>query len=165
MKSSRVLCCTLPLLLVSLSFGLPAPNEPKASQLELDKVLQFERAWCRAYLQGDTDFLQKYVLDDFTLTNSNTQISTKAGDIKDLKSGAVKYEVFENREMKPRIHGDTAVITGWTKVKATIAGKPYETDVAFTDTLVRIGGQWYGAACHVCKPNKQVRTALPAGGT
>lgn len=127
MKSFRVLCCVLSVLFVGFSVGLAAPNEPKANQMELDKVLQFERDWCRAYLHGDTDFLQKYVLDDFPLTNSNREISTKAGKIKDLKSGAAKYEVFENREMKPRIYGDTAVSTGWTRVKGTIEGKPYET--------------------------------------
>ncbi|MBA3963197.1 MAG: nuclear transport factor 2 family protein [Chthoniobacterales bacterium] len=63
----------------------------------------------------------------------------------------MKYSVFENREMRPRIYGDTAVVTGRTKVKATIEGKPYETDVAFTDTLVRIDGQWFGVAGHVSK--------------
>lgn len=131
-------------------------SSPKSesSAAEIEAVLKFERDWCNAYLHADTGFLQKYVVDDFTLTNSNAQISTKAEDIQELKSGSVKYEVFENREMKPRIYGDTAVVTGWTKVKGSINGKPYETDVAFTDTLVRIKGQWYGVAGHVCKPKK-----------
>jgi hypothetical protein len=148
------------LVLLSLGFfgiALPAvasPPESKASRAEIEAVLKFERDWCNAYLHGDIDFLQKNVVDDFTLTNSNAQISTKAEDIEELKSGSVKYEVFENREMKPRIYDNTAVVTGWTKVKGSINGKPYETDVAFTDTLVRMNGQWYGVAGHVCKPKK-----------
>jgi ketosteroid isomerase-like protein len=119
---------------------------------EEEKVLEFERQWCAAYSHGDTAFLKKFVVDDFTLTNSKGQISTKADDLKEIANGTVKYEIFENREMKARIYGDTAVVTGWTKVKGTVEGKPYETDVAFTDTLTRINGEWHGVAGHVSKP-------------
>lgn len=141
-------------LLVLFCLAVASPGDSKASQAEIDKVLQFERDWCSAYLHADTDFLQEQVVDDFTLTNSNAQISTKADDLKELSSGKVKYSVFENRDMKARIYGDTAVITGWTKVKGMIDGQPYETDVAFTDTLVRMNGQWFGVAGHVSKPLK-----------
>ena len=154
MKRLRPFFCLLVLFAALTRLALGAPNEHKASSFELAKVLQFERDWCNAYLHADTAFLEKYVLDDFTLTNTSGQVSGKAEDIKDLKDGTVKYEVFENRDMKPRIYGDTAVVTGWTKVKGAVSSKPCETDVAFTDTLVRIDGQWYGAAGHVSKPKK-----------
>ena len=154
MKSIRLLPCSVTILLCLAALSFASPNEPKATEAELEQVLQFERDWCNAYLHGDVDFLQKHVVKDFTLIGSNAQSSTLADDIAELKSGKVRYEVFENREMKPRIYRDTAVVTGWTKVKGAIDGKPYETDVAFTDTLVRIDGQWYGAAGHVSKPKK-----------
>ena len=86
------------------------------------------------------------------MTGSTGKTNSLADDVAEAKSGKVKYEVFENREMKPRLYGDTAVVTGWTKVKATVDGKPYETDVAFTDTLTRIDGEWYGVSGHVSKP-------------
>ncbi|MDQ2868669.1 MAG: nuclear transport factor 2 family protein [Verrucomicrobiota bacterium] len=122
---------------------------------EEEKVLDFERQWCAAYFHGDAGFLKKYVVEDFTLTNSNGEISTRADDLQEMASGSVKYEIFENRDMKVRIYGDTAVVTRWTKVKGAINGKPYETEVAFTDTLARIDGQWHGVAGHVSRPPKK----------
>ncbi len=144
-------------LLVSslgLSVAVASSMESNATPAEIETVLQFERDWCNAYLHADTDFLQQHLVDDFTLTNSDAQIGTRAEDIQDLKSGNVKFSVFENHEMKARIYGDTAVVTGWTKVEGVVADKPYQTDVAFTDTLTRIDSQWYGVAGHVSKPNK-----------
>ena len=94
------------------------------------------------------------MVDDFTLTSSQGQISTKADDLKELSTGTTKYEVFENRDMKVRIYGDTAVVTGTTVVKGVTNGKPYSTEVVFTDTLARINGEWRGVAGHVSKPSQ-----------
>jgi ketosteroid isomerase-like protein len=153
MKTPSFFCWFL-ISSLGLSVAVASPMAASGTPAEIETVLQFERDWCNAYLRADTDFLQQHVVDDFTLTNSNAQVGTKAEDIQDLKSGNVKFSVFENREMKARIYGDTAVVTGWTKVEGVVAGKPYKTDVAFTDTLTRIKGQWYGVAGHVSKPNK-----------
>ena len=155
MNWSRLVLYSLVIVLLGSALCPAEPLSAKGSAEDLDKVLQFERAWCNAYLHADIDFLRTHVARDFTLTGSDGHIDTLAGDIADLQRGTVKYSVFENREMKPRIYGDTAVVTGWTKVKATIEGKPYETDVAFTDTLVRLDGQWFGVAGHVSKPPKK----------
>jgi len=88
-------------------------------------VLETEHAWCRAFLHHNPDEIAAIESEDYTLTNSRGAISTRADDIAEAKTGAVHYTVFENHEMKVRLYGDAAVVTGRTLVK----GRAGETSV------------------------------------
>ena len=153
MKQRLTIPPQLVVLLVLLTTALPTLATQEQPD-EKEKILALERQWCDAYLHADTAFLKRFVVDDFTLTSSQGRISTKADDLKELSTGTTKYEVFENRDMKVRIYGDTAVVTGTTVVKGVTNGKPYSTEVVFTDTLARINGEWRGVAGHVSKPSQ-----------
>jgi hypothetical protein len=114
-------------------------------------VLKVERDGCHAYQIGDTATLQTLFTADYTLTNSHGEISTLADDIADAKSGAVRYTMFENRNMKVRLYGDAAIVTGQTWIKGTIQGRLIDASFQFTDTLVRQGGHWLLAASHATR--------------
>ncbi len=117
---------------------------------ETRAILQAERDGCAAYLHGDAEKIAKFLAEDYTLTNSKGEISARADDIADAKSGKVHYDVFENHDMKVRLYGDsTAVVTGRTKLKGVYDGKPVDKIVQFTDTLVKQNGHWRLAAGHV----------------
>src|SRR6266404_6538807 len=101
-------------------------------------VLQAERDGCVAYLRGDADNIAQFLTDDYALTNSKGEITTAADDIEDARSGRVHYDVFENYDMKVRVYGgDTAMVTGKTKIKGNAEGKPIDIIVQFTDTSVK----------------------------
>jgi ketosteroid isomerase-like protein len=115
-------------------------------------VLQAERDGCVAYRQGDADKIAKFLTDDYTLTNSKGEITTAADDLNDAKTGKVRYDVFENYDMKARVYGDhTAIVNGKTKDKGTAEGKPIDIIVQFTDTFVKQDGHWRLAAGHVSR--------------
>ena len=115
-------------------------------------VLQAERDGCVAYLHGDADNIAKFLTDDYTLTNSKGEITKAADDIEDARSGRVHYDVFENYDMKVRVYGgNTAIVTGKTKVKGNAQGKPIDIIVQFTDTFVKHDGRWRLAAGHVSR--------------
>src|SRR4030095_3352593 len=71
------------------------------------EVLQFERDACKAFLDANPTALEGVLTPDFTLTLSNGEVSTRADEINDLRSGKVHYEVFENYDMRSRLSGDT----------------------------------------------------------
>ena len=115
-------------------------------------VLQAERDGCVAYLRGNADKIANFLTDDYALTNSKGEITTAADDIEDARSGRVHYDVFENYDMKVRVYGgDTAIVTGKTKIKGKAQGKPIEFIVQFTDTFVKQSGRWRLAAGHVSR--------------
>jgi ketosteroid isomerase-like protein len=142
MKLALVIC----LLAIPVSQSLVAQ-----SSAEKD-VLQFERDACKAFLDADPAALQRVLTDDFTLTLSNGNISTRADEIEELRSGKVRYDVFENYDMIARLYGDSAaVVLGKTRVKGTSDGKPFDRVVQFTDTLIKRNGRWQVAAGHVSR--------------
>jgi ketosteroid isomerase-like protein len=118
-------------------------------------VLQFERDACKAFLDADPAALERVLTADFTLTLSNGEVSTRADEINDLRSGKVHYDVFENYDMKARLYSDnTAVVLGRTRVKGTAEGKQFDRVVRFTDTLIKRDGRWQLVAGHVSRPEK-----------
>ena len=119
------------------------------------EVLQFERDGCKAFLEADVVALERVLTPDFTLTLSNGDVSTRADEINELRSGKVHYDVFENYDMLARLYGrDTAVVLGKTRVKGTADGKPFDRVVQFTDTLIKRDGRWQLAAGHVSRIEK-----------
>jgi len=117
-------------------------------------ALQFERDACKAFLDADVSALERVLTPDFTLTLSNGEVSTRADEIDELRSGKVHYDVFENYDMLARLYGDTAVVLGKTRVKGTADGKPFDRVVQFTDTLIKRDGHWQLAAGHVSRIEK-----------
>jgi uncharacterized protein (TIGR02246 family) len=139
----------LPGLLIA-SFMCAATILAQTSAEETTAVLQAERDGCTAYLNGEAEKIANFLTEDYTLTNSKGEISRRADDIADARSGKVHYDVFENYDMKVRLYGDsTAVVTGRTKLKGVYDGKPIDKVVQFTDTLVKQNGHWRLAAGHV----------------
>jgi ketosteroid isomerase-like protein len=79
------------------------------------------------------------------------KITSRADDIGEARKNDPKYEIFENYDMKVRLHGDTAVVTGKTHTKGISSGKPFDLQFQFTDTFVKDGGHWRLLAGHVSK--------------
>src|SRR6266480_569058 len=126
-----------------------------AQTTDQKEVLQFERDACKSFLDADVAMLEHVLTNDFTLTLSNGEISTRADEINELRSGKVHYDVFENYDMKARLYGDnTAVVLGKTRVKGTSEGKQFDRVVQFTDTLIKRDGRWQLAAGHVSRIEK-----------
>jgi ketosteroid isomerase-like protein len=104
---------------------------------------------CKAYERGDIEAMTELLTDDFTLTNSTGVVTTRADDIELIRKGAVRYEVFENKDMKARLHGDAAIVTGRTILKGPSGLNSFDAEFQFTDTLVIQDGRWKVASSHV----------------
>ena len=106
-------------------------------------VLQFEREACKAFLDADVAALERVLTPNFTLTLSNGEVSTRADEINELRSGKVHYDVFENYDILARLYGnDVAVVLGKTRVKGTADGKQFDRVVRFTDTDLETRPEW-----------------------
>jgi ketosteroid isomerase-like protein len=140
-----------------LVFGQESDEENAVLQAERNRateenaVLQIERDLATAYLNSEDGAIARYVMDDYMLTHSTGKITTRADDLDEARGKDPKYEVFENHDMKVRIHGDTAVVTGRRHMKGTARGKPFDSKFQFTDTFVKDTGRWRLLAGHVSK--------------
>jgi hypothetical protein len=116
-----------------------------------EAVLQTLHTACKAYLEGNTDQLVELLSEDFTLTNAQGEVTTRADDIEQLRNGTIRYQVFENREMLVRLYGDSAIVTGRTIVQGIASNQTFAAEFQFTDTLVRQYTRWQLVASHISR--------------
>jgi uncharacterized protein (TIGR02246 family) len=114
-------------------------------------IRQVIRDTCKAYQDGNARRMAELLTEDFTLTDSGGTVTTRADDMANAESGAVRYELFENYDMTVRLYGDSSVVTGKTRVKGTAGSSAFAAEFQFTDTLVRRGGKWLFAASHASR--------------
>ena len=107
-----------------------------------DDVLRAEHELALCYQNSDAACIEQGVMEDYILINSRGKISTRADDLAEAKKGDPKYEIFENHDMKARVHGDSAVVTGVTQTKGISGGQPFDAEFRFTDTFVKDNGRW-----------------------
>jgi ketosteroid isomerase-like protein len=108
------------------------------------KKLETDRA--AAAVKGDVATLEKQTADDYTFINLYGQMSDKAQMVTAFTSGQTKLTSNEVSDMKVRVYGNTAVITGKVDVAGTMAGKDTKAQIMFTRVYVKKGGQWQSVA-------------------
>jgi ketosteroid isomerase-like protein len=114
-------------------------------------ILQVTRDACKAFVDADVRRLKEVLTEDFTLTDPDGTVTTRADEIGSLETGAVRYEVFENYDMKVRLYGESAVVTGRTRVKGTAGTSAFAAAFQFTDSLVRRGDHWWFTSSHISR--------------
>jgi uncharacterized protein (TIGR02246 family) len=129
----------------------PAIAAPADDEREVRKV---EAALCDALRTGDAAAIAELEDETYTLTNSKSEVTTRADDIADAKKG-VRYDEFRNHDQKVRLYADAAIVLGVTSVKGTSGEKPFAADFQFTDTYVRRGDGWKIAASHATRIEKK----------
>jgi ketosteroid isomerase-like protein len=129
-----------PCLLLVLPGAAPAQD----AQAEIIKKLEMDRA--AAVVKGDVAKLEKETSDDFTFINFNGQLSGKAETMNAIRSGAIKLTSNQVSDLKVRVYGDTAVVTGRSDAQGTIGGGPTRGPVMFTRVYVKKDGRWQAVA-------------------
>src|SRR6266852_8862990 len=137
-KSFAFLLASILSLAVLLNAAWAASAEEELKKLETDRAA--------AVVKGDVATLEKQTSDDYTLINMNGQMSDKSQMVSAFKSGQTKLTSDELSDMKVRVYGNTAVITGKADVAGTMAGKDTKARLMFTRVYVKKGGQWQSVA-------------------
>jgi ketosteroid isomerase-like protein len=142
-------------LLLTISFT-PFTDSPLSAQAtngpQVDAILAYERAACAAYQRNDATAIDSLVHDSYTLTDSKGVITTKADDLRDARTRAIEFTTFHNEDMKVRVYGNSAVVTGRTILKGNAKdGSAVDIEVQFTDTVVLLNGRWRIVAGHVSR--------------
>jgi hypothetical protein len=107
-----------------------------------EEVLAAERARVQLAVKADTSALEKILGDELTYAHSNGRVDTKAQFLEALKSGDLKYESMEHDHLAARVYGNTAILTGLSKVKVKSRGQDQTLHIWFTCVWVKRDGRW-----------------------
>jgi ketosteroid isomerase-like protein len=129
-----------------------ADKAPRAAATEVtsveDTIIQIEHAWGNALLKRDVAAWSRCLGDDWVITYSDGTLVTKPMALADLKEGALRIESFRLDDLKVRVYGDTAVVTGLITEKSKFRDKNTSGVRRFTDVFVKRDGRWQAIASH-----------------
>jgi ketosteroid isomerase-like protein len=139
------------ILFVLTAAAIPSP----AQEREGAAVRALELKWTESYKLHQIDILSSLLADDFVITIEDGSIYSKAGYISHSADNSVHVEVAELSDLKVRMHGDTAVVTGAYHERGLSKGKSYEYHDRLTDVWMKSSGKWQVVASHYSVPVKQ----------
>jgi len=110
------------------------------------QVRQLENEWINAFIEGDTETLDRILAEDFIFTDPEGRLLTKAEWLADLKSGELNFESIHLDNLQVRMYGDAAVANGRVTVKAQSKEGGFNGQYCYTDMYVKRNGQWQAVA-------------------
>jgi len=108
------------------------------------KSLEEERN--RAILSGDAATLERMTADDYTFITLRGELHTKSEIVKGFQSGSFTYDSRQISDLKIRVYGNTAIVTGRSTQKGKENGTDYSGDYRFTRVYVKQNGRWLTVA-------------------
>ncbi len=109
-------------------------------------IKSLEEARNQAVLHGDVATLDRMTSDDYTFITLRGELRTKSDILKGFASGSFHYDSRQVSDLKVRVYGDTAIVTGRSVQKGMENGKDYSGDYRFTRVYVKENGHWLTVA-------------------
>lgn len=144
------------LLISTLTLSLAALAMPLAAQekSDADYIRSLELKWTQSYKERQVAMLATLLADDYVITIEDGSTYSKTGYISHSAEPSVHVEVAEMSDLKVRMHGNTAIVTGAYHEKGNDNGKRYEYHDRLTDVWMKTGGKWQVVASHYSVPVK-----------
>jgi hypothetical protein len=147
MKHIAIAVCAV-VLVSAVAVWAQAPAKPKSGSAE-QELLKLEQDCTNAFVKADCAFLNRNLADDWVIMDSDGSVTTKAQELASLKSGEVVISSMVADDMKARVYGDAAVVTGRNTLKGTFQGKDFSGQERWTDTWIKKAGRWQCVATNV----------------
>jgi ketosteroid isomerase-like protein len=124
----------------ALSAAIGQTRNPKVEQ----ELLKLQREWLDAYQKHDAAALERIEADDFTLTEADGKVTTKAEDVASIRNAKPPQpdDSFDVEDVRVRLYGDTAILMGRVILKYRNKGQMVAERYRYTDTYLKQRGRW-----------------------
>jgi ketosteroid isomerase-like protein len=130
-------------------FGVAASGFCAGADAELKAI---EEKWLDAYMKFDASFLKNTEAEDYTITEPDGAVSTKAQDMKSVSDKTFVLKSATMSDFKCRMLGDNAaVVTVMLKMSGSEDGHEFSGDYRGTDVFEKKEGKWMAVASQLTK--------------
>jgi ketosteroid isomerase-like protein len=136
----RILALTL---LLSAAPLLAAPQSKTANSAD-DKsmILALESAWNQAEIHHDATAAASIMADTFISVDHHGALQNKQQYLAGIKDLSFSPTEIANSDTSVYLYGNVAIVTSEYRTKGTDSGKPFVHHGRFTDTWVKLNGEW-----------------------
>ena len=114
-----------------------------------DEIRRMEFEWGVAFERRDMAALDRLMDDEYVVTDPLGNVRSKAESLSAIKSNQVLFESTKSDNIKVRVNGDTAVVTGRSSFKGWYKGWSMGGQYQYTDVLVKREGYWLAVSSHI----------------
>ena len=107
-----------------------------------------EYEWGEAFERKDLATLDG-LMDEYILTDPLGNVRSKAESLAAIERSEVHFESTQSDDVKIRINGDTAVVTGRSTFRGRYKGWSMSGRYQYTDVLVKRRGAWQAVGSHI----------------
>ena len=137
----RFVTAILLVLALAVPSSMLAQQNSKAEKEVRAALTQHEEAIRKGGTEAAVTY-DKLLTDDFVRINPDGVALSKT-DIQDgYRSGKTKFDLLEDSDVKIRIYGHTAVVTGVTTEKGIRLGASFSDKARWTRVFVKQNGIW-----------------------
>src|SRR3954468_16702692 len=146
-KIKKLFLFCLVAILSSGAFGQKSADASKAEGI----LLAMEKTWTDAIEKKDLNAVGLILADEYMIIDDEGLVRDKAATISRLKSSDNSISTAVVDELKVRVYGNVAVVTGRQTEKSTEKGKNTSGSYRYTDVWVNRGKGWQVVNTHESK--------------
>lgn len=141
------------LIFVLIMFAVPVVGQQTRKAGAEQELLRLQREWLDAYQKHDAAALERIEAEDFTLTEGDGKVTTKAEDVASLRNAKPPQpdDAFDVEDVQVRLYGDTAVLIGRVIIKYRNKGQMVAEQYRYTDTYLKRRGKWQVVASQLTR--------------
>jgi ketosteroid isomerase-like protein len=129
-------------LLVSASPLLAAQSKTTNSADDKSMILALESAWNQAEIHHDAAAATSIMADTFISVDHHGAFQNKQQYLAGIKDLSFQPAEIANSDTSVYLYGNIAIVTSEYRTKGTDSGKPFVHHGRFTDTWVKLNGEW-----------------------
>src|SRR5919205_4612640 len=114
-----------------------------------DEIRRVECEWGDAFERKDMATLDRLMADEYILTDPLGNVRSKSESLAAIQTNQLNFESTESDDVKVRINGDTAVVTGRSTFRGRYKGWSMAGRYQYTDVLVKRRGSWKAVGSHI----------------
>lgn len=126
-------------LLLIIAPGAIGQTTKKSEQ----ELLKANREYDQALVRGDADVLDRLYAEEFVYTTPDGEVRNKAQQLAFTRSGSLRLESGQSDEVRVRVYGNTAVMTGRFTAKGKFIDKNIDIRERYTAVWVKRRGRWW----------------------
>jgi ketosteroid isomerase-like protein len=99
-------------------------------------------AWDEAIVRKDERAIAANMAEDFRQIDATGNVESKASFVAGLVDPDLQIDPYTVDDFEVRLYGDTALLSGTTRMTGRSEGKPFVAHYRYIDIYVRRGGGW-----------------------
>ncbi len=140
------------LMMLFITPSAPSQNtvsHPKPASNAESQLKKVNSEWFGAFRKGDAAAFDRLTTEDFIITSVNGEVRNKAQMMRNNPIPRLDpTETYSNEDVKVRIYGDTAILTGQVTTKAL---NKSSVSLRYTNVFVKLKGFWLIAASQLTR--------------